>query len=116
MRLVAFADDGILGLRHKPIAFGPRHSGKTRAFLSANLVEDDLGELARCGTPCGFGPNSGCQRLGNLRSLRCLGSLGRYLGRMLAAALRPTNLFCFLSHLVFPPMELANHSSIVTTK
>src|ERR1700674_211691 len=100
MRSVTFLNDGVLRLRHVGIALLPRHRSEAAAFFPANLIEDDLGELARCGTPCGFGPNSGCRRLW---SLRCLGSLGPYLGRMLAAALRPTNLFCFLSHLLFPP-------------
>jgi hypothetical protein len=59
MLFVAFPDSGVLRLRHERIAFLPRHGGKTMAFLSANLVEDNLRELAfRC-TPCGFGPNSG---------------------------------------------------------
>ena len=102
------ADDGILGLRHKPIALLPRHRCETAAFLPADQVEDDLGELASGRTAACLRPNSGGRRLGSigdLRSFRCLGSFGRSLGRMLDADIRPTNLFCFLSHLVFPPME-----------
>src|ERR1017187_3304091 len=100
MRFVTFLDDGVLGLRHEGIALLPRHGGEAAAFFPANLVEDGLGELAfRC-SACGFGPNSSCRRLGNLR---CLGSLDRRRGRMLGVAFRPTNPFCFLSHLLFPP-------------
>ena len=46
MLFVAFPDNGVLGLRHERIALLPRHRGETAAFLPADLVEDDLGELA----------------------------------------------------------------------
>ncbi len=38
-----------LGLRHERIALLPRHRGEAAAFLSADLVENNLAELAfRC--------------------------------------------------------------------
>jgi hypothetical protein len=69
MLLVAFTDNGVLGFRHERIALLPRHRGETAAFLPADLVEDDLGELAFCSAPCGFGPNSGCSLGCGFRSL-----------------------------------------------
>src|SRR5258708_6482783 len=59
MFFVAFPDNGVLGLRHEPVALLPRHRCEAAAFLAADLVEDNLGELAFRSTPCGFGSNSG---------------------------------------------------------
>ena len=76
MLFIAFPDDGIFGLRHERIALLPRHRCEAAAFLPADLVEDDFGEFAFHCAPCSLGPNSGCRRLANLRSFRCLENLG----------------------------------------
>ena len=64
VRFATFPDSAILGFCQQRIALLPRHRIEARALLRTNFVENDFGELAfRC-TPCGFGPNSGCN-LGN---------------------------------------------------
>ena len=46
MRVIPFPYRCVLGLRHERVAFLPRHCGITATLLSANLIENDLRELA----------------------------------------------------------------------
>ena len=81
MLFVAFPDSGVLGLRHERIALLPRHGCESAAFLPADLVEDDLGELAFGCALCRLGPNSElAARASGCRSLdrRLLNALRRF--------------------------------------
>src|SRR5260370_41633716 len=64
MLFVAFPHSRVFGLRHERIALLPRHRCESAAFLPANLVEDDLGELA-------FGCPATCQRANSFRGPGC---------------------------------------------